>query len=276
MFPNVRLMIAAVAASVLALCCGFAMFAAFRVNHEPLSRLATGNAPLQLAADSTAPSVVALAAGPPFGARFELIQTQTSPAAAAASPVAATGPAMAAAAPAQAAAAAQAPATVPEAKQDDAIVAPPEPPVAVAVAATTDTAAIDPAPEQAAPAEQAASVEQPAPGAQAASAEQSAPAEQAAAAEQPTQTAAMETTTAAETPTATTTAAAPPSEVRQKIVRRQRLAARARRVRAAHPRAIAQQFTSPNAAAPRPNFQAARAVAPASGVGGPFVPPANH
>ena len=38
MFPNVRLLIAAVVASVVALSCGFALFAAFRVNHEPLSR----------------------------------------------------------------------------------------------------------------------------------------------------------------------------------------------------------------------------------------------
>ena len=52
MFPNVRLLIAAVVASVVALSCGFAMFATFRVNHEPLSRLATGAAPLQLAAGS--------------------------------------------------------------------------------------------------------------------------------------------------------------------------------------------------------------------------------
>ena len=40
MFPNVRLLIVALVASVVALSCGFALFAAFRVNHEPLSRLA--------------------------------------------------------------------------------------------------------------------------------------------------------------------------------------------------------------------------------------------
>ena len=57
MFPNVRLLIAAVVASVVALSCGFALFATFRVNHEPLSRLATGAAPLQLAAGSPLPSV---------------------------------------------------------------------------------------------------------------------------------------------------------------------------------------------------------------------------
>jgi outer membrane biosynthesis protein TonB len=253
MFPNVRLMIAAVAASVLALCCGFAMFAAFRVNHEPISRLAAGNAPLQLAADSTAPSAATLPAGQPFGARFELIQAQP------------------AAAPAQAAAVVQDLATAPDAKQDDAAVPPPEPPAAVAATTTTDTAAIEPAPtpepEQAAPAEQAAS------------AEQTPPAEPAASAAQPTQAAATETTaetTAATEPqTATTAAAASPAEVRQKTLRRQRLAARARRARVAIARAIAQP-NGGNAVAPRPSFRTARSVSPASGIGGPFVPPANH
>jgi outer membrane biosynthesis protein TonB len=251
MFPNVRLMIAAVAASILALCCGFAMFAAFRVNHEPLSRLAAGNAPLQLAADSTAPSAAMLPAGQPFGARFELIQAQ--PAAAAA------------VAPAQAAAVVQDAAAAPEAKQDDAAVPPPESPAAAAATTTTDTAAIEPAPEpeQAAPAEQAAS------------AEQAPPAEPAAAAEQPTQAAATEPTAEIAPQTATTAAAASPAEARQKTVRRQRLAARARRARGAIARAIGQPIGR-NATAPRPIFQTARSVSPASGIGGPFVPPTNH
>jgi hypothetical protein len=54
MFPNVRLLIAATFASVLALSFGFGVFAAFRVNHEPLSRLPPVRAPFQLAADNTA------------------------------------------------------------------------------------------------------------------------------------------------------------------------------------------------------------------------------
>jgi outer membrane biosynthesis protein TonB len=243
MFPNVRLMIAAVAASILALCCGFALFAAFRVNHEPLSRLAAGNAPLQLAADSGAPSAVALPAGQPFGTRFELIQAQ--PSGAAAAPV-------------------QSLATATEAKPDDAAVPPPEPPAATA-ATTTDTAAIEPAPEpeQAAPAEQAAS------------AEQTPPAEPAVAAEQPTQAAAMEPTAQIAPQIATTPAAASPPDVRHNTTRRQRLAARARRARGAIARAIAQPIGR-NAAAAPPNFQTVRSVSPASGIGGPFVPPANH
>jgi hypothetical protein len=49
MSPNFRLMIAAVAASVVALSCGFGVFAALRVNHEPLARLPPATAPLQKA-----------------------------------------------------------------------------------------------------------------------------------------------------------------------------------------------------------------------------------
>jgi len=60
MFPNVRLMIAAVAASVVALSCGFGVFAAFRVNHEPLARLQS--APLQLVVGNAAPQSLLLAA----------------------------------------------------------------------------------------------------------------------------------------------------------------------------------------------------------------------
>lgn len=60
MFPNVRLMIAAVAASVVALSCGFGVFAAFRVNHEPLARLQS--VPLQLVVGNAAPQSLRLAA----------------------------------------------------------------------------------------------------------------------------------------------------------------------------------------------------------------------
>ena len=60
MFPDVRLMIAAVAASVVALSCGFGVFAAFRVNHEPLARLQA--APLQLVVGNAAPRSLLLAA----------------------------------------------------------------------------------------------------------------------------------------------------------------------------------------------------------------------
>jgi hypothetical protein len=54
MFPNVRLLIGASLASVVALCCGFGIFAAFRVSHEPLGRLPANTAALQLVASETA------------------------------------------------------------------------------------------------------------------------------------------------------------------------------------------------------------------------------
>lgn len=54
MFPDLRLLIGALAASIAALCCGFGVFAAFRVNHEPLSRLPVATAPLQLVINEAA------------------------------------------------------------------------------------------------------------------------------------------------------------------------------------------------------------------------------
>ncbi len=68
MLPNFRLMIAALFVSVVALICGFGVFAAFRVSHEPLARVAPGTAALKLvAADAPAPSVEAIE---PFAQRF--------------------------------------------------------------------------------------------------------------------------------------------------------------------------------------------------------------
>lgn len=54
MFPNTRLLIAALLGSVVALCGGFGIFAAFGVNHEPLSRLPADTVGLQLVASETA------------------------------------------------------------------------------------------------------------------------------------------------------------------------------------------------------------------------------
>ncbi len=65
MFPNVRLLIAAMIGSVVALSCGFGIFAALRVNHEPLARLPSGSAPLQLLASiSPSPPIAVAAVGP--------------------------------------------------------------------------------------------------------------------------------------------------------------------------------------------------------------------
>ena len=48
MFPNVRLMVVAILAAITGISCGLGLFAAFRVNHEPLARLAEGSPRLAL------------------------------------------------------------------------------------------------------------------------------------------------------------------------------------------------------------------------------------
>jgi hypothetical protein len=59
MFPNIRLLIGALFASVVTLCCGFGIFAAYRVSHEPLGRLPANTAALQLVANEPAGSPAA-------------------------------------------------------------------------------------------------------------------------------------------------------------------------------------------------------------------------
>jgi hypothetical protein len=54
MFPNIRLMVVAILAAIAGIGSGLGLFATFRVNHEPLARLAEGSAPLQLAFDNPA------------------------------------------------------------------------------------------------------------------------------------------------------------------------------------------------------------------------------
>ena len=76
MFPNIRLMIAAMVASMVALSCGFGVFAAFRVNHEPLVRLPPVTAPLQLIAGNSAS--VAVAAAEPFDRRLQTNPPQST------------------------------------------------------------------------------------------------------------------------------------------------------------------------------------------------------
>jgi len=76
MLPNVRLMIAATIASVVVLICGFGVFAAFRVSHDPLVRLPPAAAPLRLLADDAAVRPMAFAAGEPFDRRFEIGELQ--------------------------------------------------------------------------------------------------------------------------------------------------------------------------------------------------------
>jgi hypothetical protein len=54
MLPNVRLMIVAILSAIAGIGGGLGLFATFRVNHEPLARLAEANPPLQLAFDNRA------------------------------------------------------------------------------------------------------------------------------------------------------------------------------------------------------------------------------
>jgi hypothetical protein len=76
MFPNVRLQIVALFVSVVALSFGFGVFAAFRVNHEPLSQIPAAAAPVQFAAENAPPSKTTTPWGAPFGSRFWLSETQ--------------------------------------------------------------------------------------------------------------------------------------------------------------------------------------------------------
>jgi hypothetical protein len=241
MFPNVRLLIAAVVASIVALSCGFALFATFRVNHEPLSRLATGAATLQLAAGNPIPSAAPPASAESFGNRFPPNQGDVTGASTEATPpqpehddsveppstsTAATAPDTNAAEPEQPAPEQPAVAQAPEPKQDEAAVTPIElPPASEPSPAPSDTAAAQPPVEQAPPAEQAA----------------------------PTEQANQETK-----PDTATTAAAepPPAEVHHKPAHRHRLAAKPQQARQAR--------------APVPFGRQP------SGIGGPFVPLTGH
>lgn len=74
MFPNVRLIIVAMFASILGICSGLGLFAAFRVSHEPIERLASGGQSLQIAANQASFNQVAFndAGAASFGVRFEV------------------------------------------------------------------------------------------------------------------------------------------------------------------------------------------------------------
>jgi hypothetical protein len=76
MFPNVRLMIVAISASLLAIICAMSlfmgMFAALGVAHEPFSSLAVAKPPLQIAFADEISTPVADGKPAPFGVRFRL------------------------------------------------------------------------------------------------------------------------------------------------------------------------------------------------------------
>lgn len=70
MFPNLRLMIVAIVASILGISCALGLFAEFRVSHDSFLRESNANAALQLAVgDAAAGRVVNTAA--PFEFRFQ-------------------------------------------------------------------------------------------------------------------------------------------------------------------------------------------------------------
>jgi hypothetical protein len=290
MFPNVRFMIAAVVASIVALGGGFAVFASFRVNHEPLSRLAGGTPPLQLAADSPAQSA---ATGESFGTRLQVIQAQpagavqTVPAPANdavpaddAVPVAAAEPEPGAPeTPEQGAPVAQAPAdepAAPDTKRDDVAVAPDEPaneqtseptnePQNQSPPATTDTAVVDQPSEPVAPTEPKTTAAEPAspPAATDADvppAESAPPAEQLPSqqppAQQADQTAKPDPVTPPVTPPAVTKPTAAPPKAAAPSPPEHRKVVRHTRL-AARPRPAAVPNSQP------------------SGIGGPFVPAPN-
>lgn len=69
MFPNVRLMIVAVLASIMGISCALGLFAEFRVSRDSFLRESNASAPLQLSANGSTAAVVNTAA--PLGFRFE-------------------------------------------------------------------------------------------------------------------------------------------------------------------------------------------------------------
>jgi hypothetical protein len=73
MFPNIRVMIAALLASISGISCGLGALAAFRVNHQPFTRMQSANPPLQLAFGTGLPEEVTDARPAPFDVRFQII-----------------------------------------------------------------------------------------------------------------------------------------------------------------------------------------------------------
>jgi hypothetical protein len=280
MFPNVRLMIAAVLVTVAALSCGFGVFAAFRVSNEPLARLQAVATPLQLAADHETPSIVPLAARETFGVRYDLLQGQLVDRAAGLlalkvdfhhiveppSIVSVIGPGMGNTEPAQPAPLAQT--AVPDGPQPAADAAAPEPSAPVASAPEPDSQQPGPAAQPA----QTAAVET--------------PADQAQPAEQTGQEAPPASPPAAAVPNAAATPDTGHHGIVRRSVSRQSIAVMTQRARTAPGGAIAQwtdqtsSFLQPRfqtaPAAPQPPSAKSRPSARTSAVGGPFVSPPTY
>ena len=71
MIPTFRSMILATLLTLMALVGGFGLFAAFRVNHEPLAQLPTSATPFVLANNDVPPRALSFASEPSFGSRLE-------------------------------------------------------------------------------------------------------------------------------------------------------------------------------------------------------------
>jgi len=275
MFPNVRLMIAAMAASVVVLSCGFGVFAAFRVNHEPLARLPAVTAPVQHVAGNPASALMTIATQEPFESRFRLRKPEISD----------------------------------DAVEDTASIAPEKPPVVPAAGPTEQTALIvdEPAPDAApfgAP-EQKSSVQEapeagsdPVPDAAAQAAvappaEQSQPADETAPANE--QIEIKETVVAPAAPPKTAAKPAAKRAVKvarqtvRKVVPRQRVAAKTYRGRRSRGHAFARSESGDESLAfAQPTFQSAppnglliqptrvRRASRRTAVGGPFVSPTGY
>jgi hypothetical protein len=274
MFPNVRLMIAAMAASVVVLSCGFGVFAAFRVNHEPLARLPAVTAPVQHVAENPPPASVTIATKEPFDSRFRFRKPEIDDDAA--EVTASIAPSVKpSAAPAVEPTERTAP-TVHAPEPDSAPLGAPEQKLPAQSMQALESGS-DPVADTAAQVAAAPPVDQAQP------AEETAPTTE--------QTKATEVVPAAPPKTAAKPAARPAVKVARKTVHkvapRQRVAIKMHRARRSHAHAFA-QFSDESSDLAQPNFQSAppnglqnqpvraRRVARRSAVGGPFVSPAGY
>jgi hypothetical protein len=71
MFPNLRLMVVAVLASILGISCALGLFAEFRVSHDSFLRESNAGTPLQLGSSDAAPPGRIVNTAAPFEFRFQ-------------------------------------------------------------------------------------------------------------------------------------------------------------------------------------------------------------
>jgi hypothetical protein len=294
MIPTFRSMILATLLSLMALVGGFGLFAAFRVNHEPLAQLPTSATPFALANNDVPPRALSFAE-PSFGSRLEgnaalvainaasLSGDNPSSANAGEPPSAAVAPDSSTESPSITVATvdtktedasppavskeadpktddASPPATVAEFDPKAESAAPPQP--HAMIAAGPQTAAVEPASDQSS-GDQASAI---APAVENGQPESAPPDAASPANPAPTVTAAI-------SPTATAAALTDEEITAREIAKRKRLAA-ARRARRARALAVA-QLANQNNLFPQANFQppSQTSLQPArQAVGGPFVP----